>query len=138
MIWEVENVLARDCRPGWPGEDVSPSEMFRWIKHVKKLGVKSIVCLLGEEHVRMYRIKTSLVNFYKVHELKAEHIRTVDGKVPGWVVCSRALSAFVKLPKPVLVHCSSGIVRSSFVADHIIKYYDWRKFYKEEKEEEAA
>jgi len=130
MIWEVENILLRSNRPGYPGTEVSPSEILEWVRHIKRLGVKSIICLLDEEHMKMYNMNTSLVNFYKVHGLKAAHIRTTDGVTPNWVVRSLALEAFIELPKPVLIHCSSGIERSAIAAEHIINHLDWKEFYK--------
>ncbi|HUV85380.1 MAG TPA: hypothetical protein VMV86_06680 [Methanosarcinales archaeon] len=132
MRWEVEGVLMTSSRPGYPDVSVSAPEIKAWVDSVKKLGIKSVICLLDTPKVAFYNIKTSLVNFYKVHGLDAIWLPTIDHKEVDWQVMSKALTFFNISEGPVLIHCSAGLERSVVVAEHIVKYHNWRNVFKEE------
>ena len=125
--WEIQGSLARSSRPGYSSEDVPREEVDDWLRKVKALGVKSIICLLTEEQIGFYpQVPGRLLSYYRQQGLKVEHIGITDpARDPerGGAELQRSLpeiyEAFKRLPKPVLVHCSAGQDRTGKAVAYI-------------------
>jgi len=150
LVWVIPNTLACAHRPlrhhpqfGGSGRDLPPEatpEIQRWVDRVKTAGIRSIVSLMHPKELRHYaRLDLGaedLIAFYLKSGFKVRHIpwedpahRSPSGRFSFQEELARirteALCAFDELPKPVLLHCSAGIDRSSPVAAYI--WYIWVK-----------
>lgn len=119
-------------RPDLPPE--ARDEVLKWVGRIKEdYGIQSIISLMGDDEMRRYAQldlgPKSIIGLYEESGLKVRHIRWKD---PAYLHTSpiqeqerlarnreKALCAFDELPKPVLLHCSAGIQRSSPVAAYI-------------------
>lgn len=141
LVWIILGALACAHRPlrkhpiyGKPQFDL-PLEaaplVLAWIDRIKREGIRSIIVLMGEKELRHYTLASdgasSLLELYERENLSVTRISWEDpahaavAQGPSYAEqverCrSEALAAFDALPKPVLLHCSSGIQRSSPVA----------------------
>ena len=110
--------------------------LLDWTQKIRSAGIQAIICLMGPAEFAHYKTVVSvlgakdLLDLYKTHGFEVSAIpwedplyRVKDGgrsyKNQLLEVRGRALRAFDELPKPVLLHCSSGIQRSSPVAAFI-------------------
>lgn len=86
-----------------------------WIFDVKSSGVRSVICLLNEQHLRLYEeLPRGLLEAYADAGFEIGHVPVMDHQHPP--MCDSELQAvgklFAALPKPVLVHCSAGVDRT--------------------------
>ncbi len=123
--WAIEGVLARAQRPGYPADRPPAETVRRWSEDLLRLGVRSVICLLDQEQLSHYdRVAPGgggLLAFYGSLGLHVSHIPADDYKTPPLSEAELAAvwSAFQRLEKPVLVHCSAGRDRSGAAVDHI-------------------
>ena len=121
---EVVHGLWKHKRPGRylgsfsgnPDLLISSKEVEKWIQTVQEKGVKSIICLLGDEELKHY--ETDLIDQYKESFLVA-HVATIDHKEITEEQLEQTTNASMTLELPVLVHCSAGITRSTRVVENI-------------------
>jgi len=54
MDWVIKGVLARASRPG-SVEGVSRAAIDEWISNAHGMGIRTILCLLADEHLALYK-----------------------------------------------------------------------------------
>jgi hypothetical protein len=124
--WVIEMVLARSCRPGYPTDYVPLAAVDRWIAWIKAMGIQGLICLLSHDELTDYdHIQGGLLAAYRRHGLYIVHLSITD---PAYGArrrqeledaLDRIYDAFIQLPKPVLIHCNAGAVRTGAAIRHI-------------------
>jgi hypothetical protein len=137
-IWIVTNKLAASQRPlrddpAYPHKDPLPlsarSKVQDWVRHMKTVGIRSVICLLTAYQLKKYYIRgglelhpEGLLGYYESEGFKVVSIETPDFEPPSSDIMNRALKAFQTLPRPILLHCSAAIDRTTpiaaFIASH--------------------
>ncbi|MBH0179016.1 MAG: hypothetical protein HP491_14435 [Nitrospira sp.] len=144
LVWILPGALACAHRPlrhhpkfGGSGRRLPPVAVplvITWIDLIKKAGIRGIICLMHEKELAHYsdlKLGTAnLVDYYRKEGFEICHIpwddpahrQQQDGNSFATeleIVREKAEVAFQNLPKPILLHCSAGIDRSSPVAAYI-------------------
>ncbi len=131
--------LRRHPEFGGPQRDLSVEAapvLLNWIQKMRTAGIRAIISLMGPAELAHYATVVSeldaedLIGLYESHGF---NVRSIPWEDPLYrvgqggrsyedqlrEVCEKSLRAFDELSKPVLLHCSSGIQRSSPVAAFI-------------------
>ena len=110
--------------------------LLNWIQRMRTCRIRGIISLMGPSELAHYSTVVSqlgaadLIDLYRSYRFEVRSIPWEDPFYPASQgglpyddrlreVCKEALLAFNELSKPVLLHCSSGIQRSSPVAAFI-------------------
>src|ERR1700758_5442944 len=124
--WILSNKLAGAHRPRAVRQrlgEVPKVAVDSWIKEARDgLGIRSIICLLDEEELLRYQLLPSdLLSYYRIKGFKVAHIPAPNHHRPRLTKSNlrKVWSAYKKLPKPVLIHCSAGISRTGAAIRHI-------------------
>jgi len=84
--------------------------------------VKSIVCLLNEQHLKLYgAVPGGLLQAYRDAGFEFGHVPVADHQWPP-LSCTELKAVekhFNELTKPVLIHCSAGIDRTGAAVRHL-------------------
>lgn len=144
LLWLQEGTLACSQRPlrdhpqfntPRPGRSPRPMPLPKsarplvvdWVNRVKSHGIRSIVSLLEEGQHERYYVSgglnlhpDGLYGYYLAQGFEFCTIPLTDYKTPSMAEMEAVLAAFDRMPKPVLLHCSAGIDRTSPVAAFIV------------------
>ena len=142
VVWVIPYKLACSQRPlrdhpefGGSGRplplDARPL-VIRWVAQIKKMGICSVICLMHSKELKYYDglelNANGLLGFYKNQGFQVCHLPWPDPAHEGGLKRQRieeikreALSAFRGFPKPVLLHCSAAIDRTTPVAAFIVQ-----------------
>lgn len=135
VIWVIPGELACSQRPlryypKFGGRKPIPVEarplVINWVKRVKDMGFRSIICLLELRQLTRYYSGlalpgSGLLGYYESQGFQVRHFPMTDYQRPKQSYMRKVLGAFNDLPKPVLLHCSAAIDRSTPVAAFIAK-----------------
>ena len=144
VVWIIPGQLAVAHRPlrhhpifggsGRPLPEGAAPEVICWVKRIVDQGFRGLVCLMHPKEVAHYAKlelgAPDVLALYRAKGLKVCHLPWDDpahrpaserASFPEELARIRidALKAFDALPRPVLLHCSAGIDRSSPVAAYI-------------------
>jgi len=124
--------LAYSPRPGYPNKVVSLLELNTTIAQWKKIGIKSIICLLSEKEINEYyqSIEYNLIYFYKQNGFEVFHIDVTDFQKPELNKNQLyILGEYYKTIKkhPTLIHCGAGEDRSGYAIAYLENEYSLYK-----------
>ena len=141
LVWLLDGTLACSQRPlrdhpDFGGRVPLPPKakplIVDWVERVKSLGIRSIISLLEERQHERYYVKgglelhpEGLYGYYRSQGFEFCSIPIADSPKSlksnmGRVLEGKVLETFDQMPKPVLLHCSAGIDRTSPVAAYIV------------------
>ena len=115
---EIPDVLFATSRPGYDygaNAPVSPEVVAHWIAEVESMGVKSIICLLNDQHLKLYGAPPNgLLQAYRDAGFEVGHVSVLDHQSPplSGSELKSVEQHFKELPKPILIHCSAGVDRT--------------------------
>ncbi len=145
LLWVIHNNLAVAHRPlrhhpkfGGRGRSIPPearSTLFQIIRRWKSCSIRGIICLMHPKELKHYdNIDFGALNLIELYLKEGFEVRHIPWDDPAhrnitqgdfhrerMLISEKALKAFDELSKPVLLHCSAGIDRSSPVAAFIWK-----------------
>jgi len=143
LVWCIQDRLACSQRPlrdhpAFLDQKPLPPEagphVIAGVKRVRETGIRSVICLMHRKELRYYDglvgMEDGLFSLYRQAGLQIRHLEWADPahgtseerealKAQVMVIKAKALDAFGRLPRAVLVHCSAAIDRSTPVVAHI-------------------
>ena len=128
--YAIKDRLAGSPRPGYSlsrDEHVPKRLVDAWIADAKAHGIRSIICLLHDEHLKLYDdLGSDLVAYYRQHGFEVAPIPARDHQSPPLDAgaLERIGQAYAALPKPVLVHCSAGVDRTGRALEYLKQRFD--------------
>jgi protein-tyrosine phosphatase len=124
--WVIKQQLAGGPRPrrkSKPTSQVSKSVVDAWLKKARSsFGIRSIICLLDQQQLRLYEnLRVDLVSYYRTSGFQVVHLPVRNYKHPALNdrELEKVWTAYRRLEKPVLIHCSAGIGRTGKAASYL-------------------
>jgi len=126
--WLPKLQIGRAYRPDYGTHHaVIPPEVVReWIVGIKAMETLSVICLLSERELEWYsHLPGGLLATYRAAGLDAVCIPVpMDPGVLDAEDLKQLEEAFIRLPKPVVIHCHAGLVRSGAAVAHLVANQD--------------
>lgn len=135
VVWVLPGRLACSQRPlrdhpqfggRSPLSPQAKSLVISWVERIKQMGILSIICLLENQQLERYYIRGGLglhegglLGYYEDQGFEVHHFPMTDYRRPEESHMQKVLEAFDALAKPVLLHCSAAIDRTTPVAAYI-------------------
>ena len=144
VVWVIPQKLACAHRPmrhhpkfGGSGKRLPPEdgpEVIQWVKRIADQGFRGLICLMHPKEIAHYSGLSlgvpDIPELYRSMGLNVCHLpwddpahRPVRARATFQDellrIRAEALNCFDQLPKPILLHCSAGIDRSSPVCAYI-------------------
>lgn len=144
LAWPIVNQLACSQRPlrdhplfrdQKPLAQEAGPYVVKWVERVRESGIQSVICLMHGKELRYYDglagMEDGLLALYRKVGFRVCHLQWADPahaktaearaalRARVEEIKVRAYEAFRQLPKPVLIHCSAAIDRSTPVAAYI-------------------
>jgi protein tyrosine phosphatase (PTP) superfamily phosphohydrolase (DUF442 family) len=134
LIWVIPNVFVCSQRPlrdhpQFGGRRPLTVEakplVIEWVNRIEQIGISSIICLLEDAQLeryygsRMELHEDGLLRYYQSRGFNVRHYPLTDYKRPSQKAMEEILRFFDDLPKPVLLHCSAAIDRTTPIAAFI-------------------
>jgi protein-tyrosine phosphatase len=122
---EIPNVLLASARPGYDhgrNRPVAAESVTDWMQAAREAGARSILCLLNDEHLRLYgTVQGGLLQGYRAAGFAVVHVPVTDHADPPLTQQQLRMieQQFAAMPKPALVHCSAGIGRTGAAVAHL-------------------
>lgn len=123
--WLPSLALGRASRPGWDwlGDAPVPTAVVdQWVETIKAHGVQSVICLLSQEELNWYsEVPGGLLGRYQHRGIGTASVPVPLNRRPLLTEgdLDAIVQAFEDLSKPVVVHCSAGMVRSGKAVRHL-------------------
>ena len=152
LAWVIANQLACSQRPLrdhplFRDQKPLPQEagpyVVKWVERVRESGIQSVICLMHSKELRYYDglagMEDGLLDLYHKVGFGVRHLQWADPahakteeartalRARVEEIKVRAYEAFLELPKPVLIHCSAAIDRSTPVAAYVAANISWRE-----------
>ena len=124
--WVPRLQIGRAYRPGYDSKQlITTSESVQdWILGVKALGVRSVISLLSEPELQWYEhLPGGLLGIYQSTGLRTFSL-PVPLDIPGVLTpnhLEQLEAAFERLPRPLVIHCSAGLIRSGAAVAHLVQ-----------------
>lgn len=114
-----EDIVYGSERPGYPSHKVGREKVLKWIRYLKKQGVKRICCLLTDDQLKYY--EDDLLDIYNLEfgkgnicTAQVEDFQLADSEVLDKVIFP-FLQESLQKGEPAVVHCSGGIGRTGHI-----------------------
>ena len=140
VYWVVPNVLGCSQRPlrdlpPFGGRSPLPAAarplVVLWVDRIEEMGFRSIICLLEDAQLDRYYIRGGidlheggLLGYYASRGFDVRHRSLTDYQRPSQIAIEEVFGWFKEMEKPVLIHCSASIDRTTPVAGFIAKRWN--------------